>query len=99
MRKTDKRQNPTASQIRLHPYRRPAHTKPKEGRWGVVIATKAGASTPIGLNYSQNSFGEPDIFAGKRPGAGKKEFEPLRGYPLYAIQQWLVSNGYTYEVR
>jgi hypothetical protein len=67
-------------------------------RWGVIKATKRGVTTPITLSYGQNSMGEPNIFAGKRPANGKKEFSALRGWPLYAIQTWLVGHGYTYEV-
>lgn len=67
-------------------------------RWGSINATKDGVTTPISLYHGQNSFGEPGVFAGNCPGTNKKEFASLRGYPLYAIQTWLVGHGYTYEV-
>lgn len=66
--------------------------------WGTIHATKGGVTTPITLHHGQNSLGEPNVFAGKKPGRGKKEFAFLRGYPLYAIQTALVARGYTYKV-
>lgn len=67
--------------------------------WGTVYATKDGVTTPIELYHGQNSFGEPDIFAGTITNRLAKEFGALTGYPLYAIQTWLVGHGYTYEVK
>lgn len=72
-------------------------TKARKTQWK-IIACKNGKKYPITLARGTNSFGSPDIFAGKRPARGRKEFAPLRGYPLYDIQTWLVGNGYTYEV-
>lgn len=68
-------------------------------RWGHIEATKNGETVSIMLYHGQNSFGESDVFAGACPVPERKEFDALRGWPLYAIQQWLVSNGYTYEVK
>lgn len=67
-------------------------------RWGTIYATKDGVTTPIALYHGQNSFGEPNVFAGTITNRLVKEF-PLTGYPLYAIQTWLVGHGYTYEVK
>lgn len=68
-------------------------------QWGQINASKNGVTTEIALYHGQNSFGSPDVFAGLHPAAGFEEFEPLRGWPLYAIQTWLVGHGYTYEVK
>ncbi len=77
----------------------PSTMKRTNGRvWGSIAATKGGVTTQIMLHESTNSLGEPDVFAAERPGNGKKEFAGLRGWPLYAIQTWLVGHGYTYEV-
>lgn len=70
-----------------------------ERAWGYIKATKGGVTTSITLREGSNSLGEVSVFAGKRPGDGKEEFKPLRGWPLYAIQTWLVGHGYTYEVK
>lgn len=70
----------------------------KHPRRMYVIAIKDGKRTAIGLYYGQNSFGEPDVFASKRPARGLKEFAGLRGFPLHAIRLWLVHRDYTYEV-
>ena len=68
--------------------------KPKQ-----IELTKSGSKWTIHLHPSTNSFGEPNYFASKRPAHGKKEFQGLRGWPLYAIQTWAVGRGYTYEVK
>ncbi len=63
-----------------------------------IKATRGGVTTSIALRSGTNSLGEPNLFAGTRPGNGKREFSDLRGWPLYAIQTWLVGHGYTYDM-
>lgn len=68
--------------------------------WGTITLTPRAGGDPIviTLNDGNNSLGEVDIFAGKRPGNGNKAVAELRGWPLYAIQTWAGGHGYSYKV-
>lgn len=83
--------------VRKEPRKRCAPTKRRARAVGHIIATENKTLRTFKLPYynGQNSFGEPGEFIGKPKLA---RFRALRGYPLYASQQWLVDNGYRYEV-
>lgn len=83
--------------VRKEPRKRSAPTKRRDRAIGHIIATENKTLRKFKLPYynGQNSFGEPGAFIG-RPKLAR--FRDLNGYPLYAMQQWLVSNGYRYEV-
>lgn len=68
-------------------------------QWGTISATKHGETVDFPLYPGQNSFGEADVFVANCNATMRREFMALRGYPLYAVQQWLVDRGYTYEVK
>jgi hypothetical protein len=57
-----------------------------------IRAYKGELAIEIELFSGQNSLGEPGLFAGKY-----LPFPELRGWPDYAITQWLVDRGWTYE--
>lgn len=58
----------------------------------IIRACKGELAVEIQLQPGVNSLGEPGMFAGKYP-----PIPELRGYPDYAITQWLVDHGWTYQ--